>query len=146
MLNLSRKKLTDIDYILLGKGLQFCPKPKSHDKIKLAEEIFNFSRRLKLKEFFYDKSSNNSNCESDSLNSKNMGYFNKDKSSFTPPSGRDSHLDFYIEAITQEILHSIPHKRGYSNISKKEMESLHNLINDDSIVIKKADKSNNIII
>ena len=47
MLNLSRKNLTDIDYILLSKGLKFCPKPKSHDKIKLAEEIFNFSRRLK---------------------------------------------------------------------------------------------------
>ena len=74
-----------------------------------------------------------------------MGFFNKNKSSFTPSSGRDSHLDFYIEAITQEILHNIPHKRGYSNISKKEMESLHNLINDDSIVIKRADKSNNII-
>jgi hypothetical protein len=31
-------KLTQTDYILLGKGLKFCPKPKSHDKIKLAEE------------------------------------------------------------------------------------------------------------
>ena len=86
VLNLSRKKLTDNDYILLGKGLKFCPKPKSHDQVKLAEEIFNFSRRLKLKEFFYDKSSSNSNCESDSFNSKNMVYFNKNKSSFTPLS------------------------------------------------------------
>ena len=40
VLNLSSIKLCDDDYILLGKGLKFCPKTNSHDKIKLAEEIF----------------------------------------------------------------------------------------------------------
>ena len=48
--NLSNRKLTDSDYIHFGKGLKFCPKPKSHDKIKLAAETFNYTRRLRLKE------------------------------------------------------------------------------------------------
>jgi len=75
-----------------------------------------------------------------------MGYFNTIKSSFTPPSGRDSYLDFYIDAITKEILHGNHQKQYISNISKDEIKSLFNLMNDDSIVIKKADKSNTIII
>ena len=49
ILNLSNKLLTDTDYILLGKGLSFCQKTRSHDTIKVAEETFNFSRRLRLK-------------------------------------------------------------------------------------------------
>ena len=40
VLNLSNRRLSDDDFILSGKGLFFCPKIKSHDKIKLAEELF----------------------------------------------------------------------------------------------------------
>ena len=55
--NLSNSKLSDNDYILLGKGLKFCPKPKSHNKIKLAQETFNYTRRLRLQEYFYENNS-----------------------------------------------------------------------------------------
>ena len=51
VLNLSSRRLTDDDLILLGKGLSFCPKSKGHDKIKLAEELFKYTRRIRLKEF-----------------------------------------------------------------------------------------------
>ena len=37
VLNLSSRHLSDYDFILLGKGLSFCPRSKGHDKIKLAE-------------------------------------------------------------------------------------------------------------
>ena len=77
---------------------------------------------------------------------KQMPFFNKKKSTFIPPSGRDTYLDFYIEAVTEEILRSIPKHTVYSNNSKEEMNSLRSLSQDDSIVIKKADKSNMIVI
>ena len=35
---LSSRPLTDEEFRLLGEGLKFCPKPKPHDAIKLAEE------------------------------------------------------------------------------------------------------------
>ena len=62
------------------------------------------------------------------------------------PNGRDVYLDFYIEAISQEILHSEINGKRHSNISKSEFASLRSLSRDDSIVIKKADKSGTIVI
>ena len=70
----------------------------------------------------------------------------KKQSSFTPPNGRDVYLDFYIEAISQEILHNEPKCKRHSNISKSEFASLRSLARDDSIVLKKADKSGTIVI
>ena len=82
-------------------------------------------------------------CRSD--NYTQLPFFNKKQSTFVLPNGCDTYLDFYIEAVTQEILQTSPKGKLYSNISKEEMESLH-LSQDDSIVIKKADKSNMIVI
>ena len=45
-----------------------------------------------------------------------------------------------LGAVTQEILQASPKRKVYSNVSKEEMESLRSLSQDDSIVIKKADK------
>jgi hypothetical protein len=143
VLNLSSRKLTDIEFRLLGKGLSFCPKLKSHDKIKIAEDIFRFSRRLRLKEFFFENLDDN-NSQSDYF--KDMPFFNKKQSIFTPKSGRDHYLDFYIEAVTQEILNSLPQKRKYTNITKEELECLNNLSKSKDIIIKKADKSASIVI
>ena len=141
VLNLSDRRLSDDDFILLGKGLSFCPKTKRHDKIKLAEELFKYTRRMRLKEFFFffepDKNKDNYS---------QLPFFNRKQSSFTPPNGRDVYLDFYIEAISQEILHSDFNGKRHSNISKSEFASLRSLSRDDSIVIKRADKSGTIVI
>ena len=151
MLNLSSRQLSDDDYILLGKGLKFCPKTKSHDKVKLSEDIFKFTRRVLLKEYFTNLNSdestdldNNTFDNSDAY--KDMPFFNKVQSTFTPPAGRDIYLDFYITAVTEEILQSTNNKQRFSNISKAELQSLQSLSQDKTIVIKKADKSNTIVI
>ena len=107
VLNLSSRRLSDDDFILLGKGLSFCPRSKSHDKIKLAEELFKYASRIRLNEFFAeDNLSNNTQKEQDSFSE--LPFFNRKQSSFTPPSGRDVYLDFYIEAISQELLQAEP--------------------------------------
>ena len=115
MLNLSSIKLTDDDYILLSKGLKFCPKIKSHDRLKIAEDIFKFSRRVRLKEYFSEKVENiQCNEENDEL--YDLPCFNKKESAFTPPAGRDIYLDLYIDAVTEEILQSQKNSKHYSNI------------------------------
>ena len=76
----------------------------------------------------------------------NLPFFNKSESTFTPPPGRDIYLDFYITAVTEELSHSEQKGKHYSNISKNELESLRKLSQDQSIVIKKADKSNTTVI
>ena len=144
-MNLSSVKLTDDDFTLLGKGLKFCPKSKSHDKLKIAEDTFKFSRRLRLKEYFSEKIEN-SQCNEENEEFNNPPFFNKKDSTFIPHAGRDLYLDLYIEAITEEILQSGKNSKRYSNISKAELSSLRKLSRNESIVIKKADKSNTIVI
>ena len=82
----------------------------------------------------------------ESDNYTQLPFFNKKQSTFVPPNGRDTYLDFYIEDATQEILRASPNRKLYSNISKEEMEWLRSLSQDDSVVIRKADKSNMIVI
>lgn len=142
---MSNRRLSDDDFILLGKGLSFCPKSKSHDKIKLAEELFKYARRLRLKEFFYE-SDQNQNAQQKEYTFSELPFFNKRQSTFTPPTGRDVYLDFYIEAISQELFQAEPKAKFHSNMSKSEFASLQSLARDSSIVIKKADKSGTIVI
>ncbi|KAH3733309.1 hypothetical protein DPMN_039735 [Dreissena polymorpha] len=47
----------------------------------------------------------------------NLSFFNKLPSTFSPSRGRDIYLDFYIEAITTEILHNDKKKQFRPNIS-----------------------------
>ena len=66
----SNRQSSDSD----GKGLTFCSKPKSHDKIKLAQERFNYTSRLKLKEYFYENITKKEG-EPDSDEYKQMPFF-----------------------------------------------------------------------
>lgn len=147
VLNLSNRTLTSAEYRLLGKGLKFCPKPKHHNEIQLKQDVFEFTRKLRLKEFFGDKEEDR-DSEKDSENSQNnfQKFPKESKSTFIPPSGRDSTLDFYIEAITHEILQSNKRYKYRSNLSKEEQIALTSLRQDETIVIKKADKSSTIVI
>ena len=67
---------------LMGKGLSFCPKTKSHDKIKLTEELLKYTRRMYQIEFFFEPDKNKDNYSQ-------LLFFNRRQSSFTPPNGRD---------------------------------------------------------
>ena len=92
---------------------------------------------MRLKEFFYSK------CDSDKTNNENdYSCYSKKRSesTFIPPSGRDFTSNFYIDAITNEILLSDKRCKYRSNLFKDEQEALRNLRSDDSIIIKKADK------
>ena len=91
-----------------------------------------------LKEYFYENNSEKDESMQESDNYTQLPFFNKGQSTFVPPNGHDTYLDFYIEAVRQEILQASPKRKLYSNNSKEEMESLRSLSQDDSIVIKKS--------
>ena len=70
----------------------------------------------------------------------------KEQSSFVPPAGHDSSLDFYIEAITHEILQNTKKHCYFCNLSPGDRKALSDLSHDESIIIKKADKSSSVVI
>ena len=126
VLNISKRKLTNAEYRLLGKGLKFCHKPKHHDVLQLKQDIFEFTRKLRLKEFFTDKEHDDDDGGGNNDKSRHNCYtFPKEKNStFIPPTGIDSTLDFYIEAITHEILQNNKTYRYRSNLSHEEQTAL----------------------
>ena len=104
---------------------------------------------MRIKEFFGAREED-SDFEKENGDSKDYLKFPKEsKTTFIPPSGRDSTLDFYIElylAITHEILQNKKRYKYRSNLSTEEQIALTSLRQDNNIVIKKADKSSTVVI
>ena len=69
----------------------------------------------------------------------------REQSSFIPPAGQDSSLDFYLEAITHVILQHTKKYKYHCNLSPGEQKALFDLSHDENIIIKKAGKSSSII-
>ena len=51
--NLTKRSLTETEKSVLELGLTFCPSQKNLNKEQLALDLFNFIRRLKLREHFF---------------------------------------------------------------------------------------------
>ena len=52
VVNLSSRDLTQAEMSLLSKGLSFCPIPKEIDMFALRKDMFDYVRRLRLKEYY----------------------------------------------------------------------------------------------
>ena len=70
MINVSNVQLSDSELSLLSKGLSFCPKPSHVDKFQLKEDISQFTRRVKLKDFFHDSDITTEHIEKDPFKQK----------------------------------------------------------------------------
>ena len=62
----------------------------------------------------------------------------KNNSDFYPPSNRNTFLDTTIDFINQQNLNNL--SKNKNNLSKDDWQALKELKNDESIVIKEADK------
>ena len=65
-INQTRKALSNAEYRFLGKGLNYCPKPKRHDQTR----CFEFTRKLKLREFFAAIDSDENDNEQDTCDNR----------------------------------------------------------------------------
>ena len=54
IINLSNATLTHDETQLLARGLSFCPTPRKIDWTELRADFYEFSRRMRLLEFFHD--------------------------------------------------------------------------------------------
>jgi hypothetical protein len=53
VVNLSTRNLSHAEVKVLSKGLNFCPTAKEIDKHKLAQDLAEFSRKMKCRAYFY---------------------------------------------------------------------------------------------
>ena len=158
VLNLSNYPLSDSDLSLLSKGLTFCPTPRDINERQVREDVRIFFRDLGRKEYFNrkDKKLNDieeedSETDSDSDESASDGYQPvrlKQKSDWEPGPSKCGALEAYIDAVEEDVERLLSNNQGRvkDNLSKEERQSIQSLKNNDSIVIKKADKGSTIVV
>ncbi|VDI57593.1 Hypothetical predicted protein [Mytilus galloprovincialis] len=91
------------------------------------------SRKLRLREFF-----GNTNYEDGSLV--------RNKKGTNPQPNRDKHLEEYINCLKQTANTNIVDSHVKSNLPKSQQKTIKKLQNDESIIIKEADKGGGIVI
>ena len=129
--NLSNKVLSQQHVNVLRRGLKFTPTPLPN-KIELKNDIQQFSRKLRLLEFFYKENESEEEKSSDDSIIKN-------KSAFNPPRNRDKILDQNIDSLNSLNFPNLQ-KAPKSNLSKLEWAAINDLKNNKNIEIKEAGK------
>lgn len=136
VVNVSSRQLSPAELKLLSKGLNFSPSSGNINEFELYQDLDNFARNLRLREYFHDQPTG----------SKKLFPGLSDKM-FTPSEQRDKHLDMYISAVQKDIITTFEKRLPVrSNLGSDEREALKSLSEDSGIVIKPADKGGAVVI
>ena len=131
VINLSNRKISDNEYMLLSRGLKFIPTPSvKFAKQSLLKDFNEFVRKMRCRFLYHN-------------NTEKIHPF-KLKTNHTPPIA-DNTLENYI-FLTKHELTSMQVRKFRDNLSRSERLSILSLLSDKSIIIKKADKNNNVVI
>ena len=115
------------------KGLKFTPTPQRNNALELKEDLYEFTRKLRLLDFF-----NETDDDADDSLVKN-------KSTFIPPKHRNHALERYITNLENTPLER-NNKQCKENISKCQRDAIKSLALDIDIVLKEADKGGAVVI
>jgi hypothetical protein len=146
VVNLSDASLSNAELSVLSKGLNFCPRPKSFNALLLKEDLDQFSRRLRLRDFFNKLQAEDEDDDSlsSSVTTNNPPdpdtYRFRNKSKWNPPIGRTPALEVFITACESDILSSHPKLSRKDNLTPAERNALRELQSNTAITIKPADK------
>ena len=128
IVNLSSHQLTEAQQSLLNKGLSFCPTPLGDHKDERLKDLLLFERRVRLKSHFqYNPSPEVED-----------GQFHESRG-WTPAKGASPSIETFFTKNTMRFL-NMPCSKIYKNPSTRETTALKELMNEDTITIKSADK------
>ena len=159
VINFSHRLLNKDEIEVLDLGLTFSPSVKTYNKEQLSEDFFTFFRRLKLKEYFFERKTfsgetanenvkdNTTEPEEDQCKlkweEKNPHWY-----PYEVRNNRTPALNQFMEQVltdTKQSLNSF-HQKNYNNLSQKKREALKSLASDESIVIKPSDKCGSVVV
>ena len=130
--NLSDKKLTDQEIIVLGRGLKYIPTPVKPNKIMLLSSVKELERKMRMRYFMFNKNTNK--VKTFKLPSK-----------WVPRPAPCQELENYFDAVRESVA-KLKIKNQKQNLTFLERKALISLKNDKSIVIKPFDKGRGIAI
>ena len=151
VVNLSHLELTPSQLAILNKGLKFCPTPGEPDLSEHHSDLDKFHLRLKRYLHFY-KLPNDSNVDESTLPSSSNPDPNspfkhqkfKNPSDWIPPPV--SNLENFITKNHLDLSDSVIPKSKYNDINRQERIAIRELSNNNTIVIKQADKGGAVVI
>ena len=119
VINLSSYSLSTDETSVLARGLTFCPTPRHIDWPEVSADIYDFSRRMRLTEYFFDDNSKTSNSNKDDTPFHN-------KSTWNPPNDRERTLDTFLDAVKLDITTCTPNKTR-DNLTITERQAISQL-------------------
>ena len=138
VINLSSYSLSTDETSILSRGLTFCPTPRHIDWPEVSADIYDFSRRMRLTEYFFDNNSNTSNANKDDTPFRN-------KSTWNPPNDRERALNTFLDAVKLDITTCTPNKIR-DNLTATERQAISQLKQRQDIIIKPADKGSGTVV
>lgn len=157
--NISHRTLTEAERSVIELGLSFCPSQKELDKNQLTDDLFQFIRKLKLREFFDHNSEGDPSQESspevpqddqqesDRAPSKWIRQ-NRDWFPNVVRNNRSAGLLQWIDKIKSSLSDGLRDNNQFiwNNLSNDQRKALKDLASDNSITIKPADKGGALVI
>lgn len=146
MINISSMELSEDQQRLLSRGLSFVPSRRA-DSFTTKVELFKFFRSIRLKAFYLKdvkKVSDNQAGQSQLVTQKRF----KLKSTFVPQTNNAS-IDTFCRLVEKEALDLCMQNdvnTVYPNLLQSEKKALMELMNNETIVIRNADKGGAVIV
>ena len=103
----------------------------------MEKDIHNFTYKLRLTEYFAN--------ENDITFDEELQPLVKNKGTFHPPRNRNKTLDIVVDYLNNQNFDNAATKNK-ATISKNEWEAIKSLKENDSIVIKEADKGGTVVV
>ena len=101
VINISNCSLSKDETSILSRGLTFCPTPRHINWPEVSADIYDFSRRMRLTEYFFDDNSRTSNSTEPESPFHNSSTWN-------PPNDRERALNTFLDAVKLDITTSKP--------------------------------------
>lgn len=105
-----------------------------HDELQLKSDLDEFTRQLRLKEYFFDRDNSSET------------HLVSNKSDFIPPENRNVELDQFIDFVNRLPVGRDNSKTIRPNLNQSERDALKLLRSRPDIVIKEADKGSSVVI
>jgi hypothetical protein len=109
VVNLSSNPLNSAESSLLSKDLKFCPNPPKINIRELDEDLDQFARRLRIKEYFHSKKETSEDLSTDESNIKEVIDIPRfvRKSNWIPKPSKNTRLESVIDLIRSDIKHNV---------------------------------------
>jgi hypothetical protein len=134
VVNLSSSTLSDAEHNLLSRGLKFCPTPPDVNQVELSQDLTQYYRRIRLREFFLDAP-------------PSVPEPFREKSTWVPPKNRVPSLETYVQVVSTQVNTSerLSH-RSHDNLPREERQALNSIRSRTDIIIKPADKGSAVVV